>query len=99
MNEPNAGLKRWRRVKLIAALSVFGLIVASVADTVILMIGNFRIAAGDDAPSPDSLSDRVSASPSICVSLLPFVLISVVVYLFAARRVRQLRKQRSAKSG
>ncbi len=99
MNEPHTGLKRWRRIKLIAALSVFGLIVASVGDTVIWMIADFRIAAGNEPASPDEMADRVSASIWLGVSLLPFVLICVVVYLFASCRVRQLRKQRSAKSG
>jgi len=91
MDEPNTDLKRWRRVKLIAALSVFGLIVASVADTVISMIADFnRIAAGDDPTSPDEMANSISASLSMSVSLMPFVLICVVVYLFAARRSRQL---------
>jgi len=91
MADTDTQLKRWRRIKQIAALFVFGAIIASVCGTALSMLATFNAFAADNAPiSPDEMADEISQPLLIGFFLMPFILLGIVVYLIAVLRVRKM---------
>jgi len=92
MPDTDTQLKRWLRIKLIAALSVFGAILASVGGTVLSMMATFNdVAASNVSTSPKETADGIAQPLLIGFYLMPFILLGMVVYMFAALRVRKIR--------